>query len=156
MDRILSSKHAEISFITGRFFVVDQSTNGTFINDSEVPLGGGNNYPLSEGDIINCGEYQLKVSLKVPPAKPAVPEGLGAVDFLDTSDRTTFNPATAAKQEVANSAKELDSWLDPVAPSAAKPTEDWGAVPAGSGASKNIPRNTSNDPWGVEIGRAHV
>lgn len=148
-DRILSSKHAEISFITGRFFVVDQSTNGTFINDSEVPLGGGNNYPLSEGDIINCGEYQLKVSLKVPPAKPAVPEGLGAVDFLDTSDRTTFNPATAAKQEVANSAKELDSWLDPVAPSAAKPAEDWGAVPAGNAASKNIPRNTSNDPWGV-------
>lgn len=150
-ERILSSQHAEISFITGRYFVVDQSTNGTFINDSDVPLGGGNNYPLSEGDIINCGEYQLKVSLKAPPAKPTVPEGLGAVDFLDAGDRTMFNPAMAAKQEVANNAKELDSWLDPVAPASAKPMEDWGAVPAGNVA----PKKNTNDPWGVASSSDH-
>lgn len=143
-ERILSSLHAEISFITGRFFVIDQSTNGTFINDSEVPLGNGNNYLISEGDIINCGEYQLKATLKAPPVKAPVPEGLGAVDFLDASDRTTFNPAMAAKQQVANDAKELDSWLDPSSPSSAKPLEDWGAVPVSGAAKKN-----TNDPWGA-------
>ncbi|MBQ0780890.1 MAG: type VI secretion system-associated FHA domain protein TagH [Thalassolituus oleivorans] len=143
-DRILSSQHAEINFNAGQFFVIDHSTNGTFINESQVPLGAGNNHPLVNGDIINCGEYHLKVTLKAPPAAPSLPKDLGAVDFLDSGDKTTFNPASAAKQQVANDAKDLDRWLDPAAPKPSFETDIWGSAASSAPASK-----AADDPWGV-------
>jgi len=147
-DRILSSQHAEISFTAGQFFVVDHSTNGTFINESQVPLGAGNNHPLANGDIINCGEYHLKVTLKAPPAAPGIPKDLGAVDFLDSGDKTTFNPATAAKQQVANDAKDLDRWLDPAAavPKPSFESDTWGSAASSAPASK-----AADDPWGAAV-----
>ena len=141
-ERILSSRHLEVVFADGRFSLLDHSTNGTFVNDSQAPLGPGKPHPLAAGDVLICGEYQLQVTLKAPPAEPAIPADLGSADFLDKGDRTTFNPATAAKQQSANSASQLDSWLEPGAQTPKQPEQDWGAVVSQSvGAAKD-------DPWG--------
>lgn len=141
-ERILSSRHLEVVFADGRFSLLDHSTNGTFVNDSQDPLGPGKPHPLAAGDVLICGEYQLQVTLKAPPAEPAIPADLGSADFLDKGDRTTFNPATAAKQQSANSASQLDSWLEPGAQTPKQPEQDWGAVVSQSVGS------AKDDPWG--------
>ena len=157
-ERILSSRHMEVTFAEGRFSVLDHSTNGTFINEGQAPLGPGKPYELKSGDILICGEYQLKVSMKGPKAAPAMPSDLGAVDFLDAGDRTTFNHATAAKQQAATDASNLDSWLEPAAPSARSGSlggnggglggnDDWGAAPSPAASAPSAPM--SSDPWGA-------
>jgi len=135
-ERILSSNHAEITFDGASFNIIDRSTNGTFVNESKSPLGPGNNHSLVSGDIISCGDYQLRVSVKSPKTEPAIPQGLGAVDFLDGGDKTTFNPAMAAKQKAASDAQELDSWLEPGQGQASAKSPDWGHS-----------ATASQDPW---------
>ncbi|MEK9765017.1 MAG: hypothetical protein VW274_00910, partial [Thalassolituus sp.] len=96
--------------------------------------------------------------MKGPKAAPAMPSDLGAVDFLDAGDRTTFNHATAAKQQAATDASNLDSWLEPAAPSARSVSlggnvgglggsDDWGAAP--SSAASVPSASMSSDPWGA-------
>ncbi|MDK2776786.1 MAG: type VI secretion system-associated FHA domain protein TagH [Pseudomonadota bacterium] len=147
-ERIVSSRHVEVQFSAGKFFIVDHSTNGTFINDSQSPLGNGNSHELVSGDILNCGEYQLKASLKAPPAEAPPAAGLGSVDFLD-GDKTTFNHATAARQQAASEAKELDSWLDPQAPRAPVFDDDWGTASQNERHEEHI-----SDPWAASQGPA--
>ena len=141
-ERIVSSRHAEIQFSSGKFLIVDHSTNGTFINENQTPIGTGNTHELCSGDILNCGEYQLRVTIKTPPAEPPVSAGLGSVDFLDAGDRTTFNPVTAARQQAAAEARELDSWLDPAASRSPVPVQEWGSA---SALFQDTPSPT--DPW---------
>lgn len=143
-ERILSSRHLEVVFSGGRFSLLDHSTNGTFVNDSQSPLGPGNSHELKAGDVLICGEYQLKVSIKAPVAEPEVPADLGPVGFLDGNDRTTFNAATAAKQQSASSASELDSWLEPGAQTPKPEGQDWGAV-----VSQAATGTKTDDPWGT-------
>ncbi|HEX7235806.1 MAG TPA: FHA domain-containing protein, partial [Gammaproteobacteria bacterium] len=38
-QRYLSSRHASIDFRSGSYYVVDTSTNGVYVNDSEQPVG---------------------------------------------------------------------------------------------------------------------
>ncbi|WHI44537.1 type VI secretion system-associated FHA domain protein TagH [Microbulbifer sp. VAAF005] len=142
-DRVVSSKHAQISFAENQYFLVDTSTNGTYYNDSENPLGKGNQVPLKEGDLIVLGEYKLKVSLRKPKEQGELPKGLGSADFLDTSDRTTFSADAMAKMQSQAEAKELDSWLEPGsgAPTGAAETGEWGSV--GLGGQSNTPSSDS-------------
>ncbi|MAD44707.1 MAG: type VI secretion system-associated FHA domain protein TagH [Oceanospirillaceae bacterium] len=144
-ERIVSSRHAEIQFSAGKFLLVDHSTNGTFVNEGQSPLGPGTAHEIMSGDVLNLGEYQLRASVKAPPPEQPASADLGAVDFLDGGDKTTFNPATAAAQKSQSSAKELDSWLDPSAPKSDPFAADdgWGAAPVESSpAERGAP-----DPW---------
>lgn len=130
-QRVVSSRHGEIQFADNQFYLVDQSTNGTYHNQSGDPLGKGNRVALSDGDAITLGDYQLKVSIRQNNAEAGIPDGLGGADFLDSADRTTFSPAAAAKMQSAQEAKQLDSWLEPAAGNAGA---SMGAV---TGASSN-------------------
>ncbi|WP_444938202.1 type VI secretion system-associated FHA domain protein TagH [Microbulbifer sp. JMSA002] len=131
-ERVVSSQHAQISFSDGQFFLTDTSTNGTYHNDGDNPLGKGNKLPLSEGDIINVGEYRLKVTLRQPQAESDLPKGLGSADFLDTSDRTTFNASAMAKMQSQAEAKQLDNWLEPGGSNDISQSGEWGYVPQSS------------------------
>ncbi|WP_444902340.1 type VI secretion system-associated FHA domain protein TagH [Microbulbifer sp. SSSA007] len=133
-DRVVSSKHAQISFSENQFFLIDTSTNGTYHNDGDSPLGKGNKIALKEGDIVNVGEYRLKVTLRKPQAQSDLPKGLDSADFLDTSDRTTFNASAMAKMQSQAEAKQLDNWLEPGAGSNSdiSQTGEWGYVTSGS------------------------
>ena len=125
-DRVVSSTHAMISFAENQYFLEDQSTNGTYYNGAADPLGKGNRVALKEGDTIALGDYQLKVSVRRPAADSGLPKDLGTADFLDSSDRTTFSTATAAKMQHQAEAQELDSWLEPGAAGQSSGTGEWG------------------------------
>ncbi|WP_193165784.1 type VI secretion system-associated FHA domain protein TagH [Microbulbifer hainanensis] len=127
-NRVVSSRHATISFGENQYFVEDQSTNGTYYNGAADPLGKGNRVALKDGDMIAIGDYQLRVSVRRPAADPGLPKGLGSADFLDGSDRTTFSSATAEKMQHQAEAQELDSWLEPGSLGQGSGTGEWGYV----------------------------
>ncbi len=109
-DRVVSSTHATISFKNNQYLVTDTSTNGTFHNDSEQPIGSKNITALSSGDTLRIGNYKIKVSIK-SDQKP-LGKGLQSADFLDGEDKTTFTAAVQSEQESLAQVKQLDGFLD--------------------------------------------
>jgi type VI secretion system protein len=62
-QRYLSSRHASIDFRSGSYYIVDTSTNGVYVNDSEHPVGRGNPQRLFTGDRVRIGEYEMSVEI---------------------------------------------------------------------------------------------
>ena len=62
-QRYLSSRHASVDFRSGSYYIVDTSTNGVYVNDSEQPVGRGNPQRLFTGDRIRLGEYEISVEI---------------------------------------------------------------------------------------------
>jgi type VI secretion system protein len=61
--RYVSGRHARIVFHKGRFLLQDTSSNGTFVNDIDKPLGSQNPHELKSGDILRIGEYHVQVQI---------------------------------------------------------------------------------------------
>ncbi|WP_375320053.1 FHA domain-containing protein [Aliivibrio logei] len=64
--REVSASHAIIKKTSRGYQIIDDSTNGLFINGSDKPLGLNNQTTLSDGDILDIGRYRLLVSCFVP------------------------------------------------------------------------------------------
>ena len=75
-ERYLSGKHARIDFRAGKYVLVDTSSNGTYVNGAQVPLGKYHDYTLKDGDYVRIGEYELLVSIDstndFPPDEDAI------------------------------------------------------------------------------------
>src|ERR1017187_4371659 len=75
-ERYLSGKHARIDFRAGADVLVDTSSNGTYVNGAQVPLGKYHDYLLKDGDYVRLGEYELLVSIDksndFPPEASAI------------------------------------------------------------------------------------
>jgi len=75
-ERYLSGKHVRVDFRAGAYILVDTSSNGTYINGAQVPLGKYHDYALKDGDYIRLGEYELLVSIDqtndFPPDESAI------------------------------------------------------------------------------------
>jgi type VI secretion system FHA domain protein len=75
-ERYLSGKHARVDFRAGAYVLVDTSSNGTYVNGSQVPLGKYHDYQLRDGDYIRLGEYEFLVSIDksndFPPEESAI------------------------------------------------------------------------------------
>jgi type VI secretion system protein len=61
--RYVSGRHARVVFHKGRFLLQDTSSNGTYVNDSERPLGNQNPHELKSGDILRIGEYHVQAQI---------------------------------------------------------------------------------------------
>src|SRR5271170_22002 len=93
-ERYLSGKHARIDFRAGAYVLVDTSSNGTYVNGAQVPLGKYHDYLLKDGDYIRFGEYELLVSIDKSNDFP--PEHSAIVAY----DGET--PSSAVKKSTAN------------------------------------------------------
>jgi type VI secretion system protein len=75
-ERYLSGKHVRVDFRAGNYILVDTSSNGTYVNGAQVPLGKYHDYSLRDGDYIRLGEYELLVSIDktndFPPDESAI------------------------------------------------------------------------------------
>ena len=75
-ERYLSGKHARIDFRAGNFFVIDSSSNGTYVNGAHAPLGKSSERQLKDGDYLRLGEYEMLVSIDesndFPPDESAI------------------------------------------------------------------------------------
>jgi type VI secretion system protein len=61
--RYVSGRHARIVFHNGRYLLQDTSSNGTYVNDGDKPLGSQNPHELKTGDILRFGEYHVQVQI---------------------------------------------------------------------------------------------
>jgi type VI secretion system protein len=75
-ERYLSGKHARIEFRAGSYVLIDTSSNGTFVNGAQIPLGKYHEYVLRDGDYVRIGEYELLASIDAsndfPPDEDAI------------------------------------------------------------------------------------
>jgi len=111
-QNFVSSRHARVSAAGGTFYLEDTSSNGTFINAPDQAASRAVPQPLSDGDRLYIGDYEIIV--QIIPDEPQVSAlGLGTVDPLAALAGTAAPPASAASpvQEAARAS----------APQAARP-----------------------------------
>ena len=80
--RELSKRHCVLAFRSGGWVVLDQSTNGTFVNWDTDPVGRDRPRPLNDGDRIRLGPYEIEVRVEAEQAPLTEPFG-GAASSLD-------------------------------------------------------------------------
>src|ERR1700730_4254685 len=93
-ERYLSGKHARIDFRAGTYVLVDTSSNGTYVNGAQVPLGKHHDYVLKDGDYVRLGEYEFLVSIDKGNDHPPDESAIVAYDGK--------SPSSAVKKSTAN------------------------------------------------------
>ena len=93
-ERYLSGKHARIDFRAGNYVLVDTSSNGTYVNGAQVPLGKYHDYVLKDGDYVRLGEYEFLVSIDKGNDHPPDDSAIVAYDGK--------SPSSAVKKSTAN------------------------------------------------------
>lgn len=72
-ERFISRKHGSIAFRNGAYCFTDSSTAGTYLVNKDLLLQH-DTAPLSDGDILKIGEYEIAVvEVPVPPREPEKP-----------------------------------------------------------------------------------
>jgi type VI secretion system protein len=124
-ERYLSGKHARIDFRAGAYVLVDTSSNGTYVNGAQVPLGKYHDYALKDGDYVRLGEYEMLVSIDKTNDFPPEESAIVAYDGQATS--------SAVKKSTANDLGadlDLSQLLEPsglsIADSGARPRDLYG------------------------------
>jgi type VI secretion system protein len=150
-ERYLSGKHARIDFRAGSYVLVDTSSNGTYLNGAQVPLGKFHDYVLKEGDYVRLGEYELLVSIDKSNDFPPDESAIVAYDGHSAS--------SAVKKSTANDLGadlDLSQLLEPsdslANDSGVRPRDAYGqAVPSRSGPPSRPPSvpetDDSGTPW---------
>src|ERR1700689_4125400 len=124
-ERYLSGKHARVDFRAGAYVLVDTSSNGTYVNGAQVPLGKFHEYGLRDGDYVRLGEYELLVSIDQSNDFPPEESAIIAYDGQA--------PSSAAKKSTADDLGadlDLSQLLEPsnlsAADSGVRPREAYG------------------------------
>lgn len=102
-ERFISSKHSEISFENGQYYITDLSTNGTFSNGAAEPIGKGNTVQLNDGDKFALGDYEFLASVWQPETQTSNAE---AGPFADTPAVNEQTPSAPMQQPIDNMAEQ--------------------------------------------------
>ena len=167
-ERFVSSKHAQVFWNGGAFYLQDVSANGTFINAPDRAVARDQPMQLRDGDRLFIGDYEIIVQLieDAQPAAPAPSLGLGTVDPLAAlggarSERPAIAPeAVGAGPGVGDSQRTIfkpnpaGGGAAPVTPAASAPqAATLGAAGSGGGAGiEEILAAIGLDPSRVEPG----
>ena len=150
-ERYLSGKHARVDFRAGTYVLVDTSSNGTYVNGAQVPLGKYHDYTLKDGDYVRLGEYELLVSIDQSNDFPPEESAIIAYDGR--------SPSSAARKSTANDLGadlDLSELLEPsnfsAADSGVRPRDAYGQSlppvdhPAGSAEAAGTPWHMMTRP----------
>jgi type VI secretion system protein len=148
-ERYLSGKHVRIDFRAGNYILVDTSSNGTYVNGAQVPLGKYHDYQLREGDYVRLGEYELLVSIDKSNDFPTDDSAIVAYDGQ--------SPSSAVKKSTANDlgadldlSQLLESSDLSQSDSGVRPRDAYGqSVLSRSDASLHLQRDAETDAGGT-------
>ncbi|MEA3150945.1 MAG: type secretion system protein [Gammaproteobacteria bacterium] len=145
-ERYLSGKHARVDFRAGTYVLVDTSSNGTYVNGAQVPLGKFHDYQLKDGDYIRLGEYELLVSIDKSNDFPPDESAIVAYDGQ--------SPSSAVRKSTANDLGadlDLSELLEPSdvteLDSGVRPRDAYGQA---IGTARRAPareEDSSGTPW---------
>lgn len=122
-DRYISNKHIAVSFHNNQFVLTDVSSNGVFINKSQVLLGKPNTHTLRVGDKITLGKFCIEVVELVNQA-----QNIGDEDKVLTSQGIHSPSQQNDLLDLVTDSKRVSR------PSAPLPSE----TPSGSGADLGL------------------
>jgi type VI secretion system protein ImpI len=119
--RVLSSRHAEVSYRDGAFFLTDTSSNGIQLKDTGASLNKGRAQRIEHGSVYCLGDFEIRARLVQDPASfegdIGRPQPAGSIipddAFLD------LDPLTALDQQERVYA-EVDDLTAVLAPSRAQ------------------------------------
>ena len=80
--RSISRVHCRIERQDQQFFIIDESSNGLYVNSARDPLGKGNRQRLHHDDILRLGPFQLRVRITDSQPAPAAGENLDETRFM--------------------------------------------------------------------------
>ena len=92
-EKFISSKHSQIIFENGYYYLSDLSTNGTFFNGSREPIGSGNRVVLKDGDRFTLGDYEFLVSMRNQGASQGFGEPFGPGSFTGSTPSAPSDPS---------------------------------------------------------------
>lgn len=153
----LSSLHCQFVFENGQYYLVDQSTNGTFYNGSSDPMGKGSRLPVSDKDQFTIGDYQFSISVRDQASQAALssdPFGVPTpTNNLDGFASSPFDGGIVDSKDPLFGQENAD--FDPLAAldkARGGPTSESGAV-AGLSADPfaNASPSSSVDPLAQQL-----
>lgn len=136
-DRYLSTSHCALHSGDDQCYIEDTSTNGTFLNGSEEPIGRGVRIPINDGDCFEMGDYKFSVSVwavENDTSSAVIPDaGTFANASSDPFGGAAVDPFMGS---LSNTSEVSDPLLDPFHPSEAVDPflSDPFVTPADSGA----------------------
>ena len=92
-DETVSRRHARISFEGGRYYLIDESSNGTFIYNRDL-LVHGEKVELFDGDVLRIGDHELRV--RITAAENPASERYSSV----APRRRNSVPVSSGKEEI--------------------------------------------------------
>src|SRR5690625_4901225 len=84
--KLISRRHAIVTFEDGEFSLYDASANGVFHNASDEPIGNGWRQPLADGDNLRMGDFVFAVSIKADEVEQ---EAASAPEAVATAAETS-------------------------------------------------------------------
>lgn len=135
--RYTSGRHARIDFEQGEFVLTDLSTNGTYVNSRDNPIGRQQSRALESGDKLLIGKFVIDVAIEGKPGEPsAAPRPAQRAPAADPK-RPTPSPTPAMGISAFVSEDDADRDRAPLAPTPAygmpaldaEPDEDPPRVP---------------------------
>ena len=91
-ERLLSKRHFAVAFRGGSWQLADTSTNGTYLNRENDPIGAGDLRSLHDGDRVRVGAYEIEMRLvEDDDARPG--GAVGDSPFADPFAMDPFGPA---------------------------------------------------------------
>jgi len=119
-ERHLSKQHCRIEFRGDRYYLVDTSKNGVFVNDSIEPLRQGNMAELQDGDRLTLGDYELVVRIEARRSRPAASNQQIPDDFEAFADEPLDRPPLQSQRSEPEVRDEMlihntDPGIDPIA-----------------------------------------
>ncbi|MGI9289668.1 MAG: type VI secretion system-associated FHA domain protein TagH [Gammaproteobacteria bacterium] len=100
----ISGKHALIEFNGNDYMLKDLSTNGTFLNDEDEPIGPDKDVQIREGDEFRIGSYILQARFD-----QTVIEQAEVTNLEDTNKRPAFQAEAEIQDELRERTVELNT-----------------------------------------------
>jgi predicted component of type VI protein secretion system len=82
-QRYLSGHHCRVHFRQGAYYLEDTSTNGVYVNESDLPISRNGAYALRHGDRLRLGDYRLGVSIDLVPDLQSDNSSLVALENIE-------------------------------------------------------------------------
>jgi type VI secretion system FHA domain protein len=127
-ENLISRQHLSLHFQNGGYVIEDQSTNGSFLNDSAQPIGRGNTASIGNGDRIRIGAYSIKATMPESVVAPSVdlgpaPGAARAAASMPSAPPPAVSTADQAFADVEARPLSTD-FLGAPPPAASRPSRD--------------------------------